>query len=119
MNGENTVNNTFNDGDNQNQFIVNDPVIRNETQPNLINVISPKNFNRYKIAEWNANGWKSARHPDNIIFQQNIVKQLNFDIWIFPETHCLRVYDFTFSDFPSPGLIMSVFEVLSGSEPPS
>ena len=43
----------------------------------------------YVIAEWNCNGWFTNKSPYILEFKQNVIKFLNADCLILPETHCL------------------------------
>ena len=43
----------------------------------------------YTIAEFNINGWLTTKNPYYLDFKQNVIKFVNADFYIFPETHCL------------------------------
>ena len=40
--------------------------------------------------EWNINGWFSQRNPYYLVFKLDVIKYLNVDILVFPETHCMN-----------------------------
>ena len=47
-------------------------------------------YGKYKIGEWNTNGFNSLSNPYNTIFKKTVISILNLDILILVETHCLQ-----------------------------
>ena len=43
----------------------------------------------YTIAEFNVNGWITIKNNHTLDFKHNVVKFINVDFLILPETHCL------------------------------
>ena len=66
---------------------------------NVESSISSKQFNSYKIGAWNANGWKSITHPENVIFKENVLKSMDLDIYLLTETHFLKDDIFSINGF--------------------
>ena len=54
------------------------------------NSSSLRQFNSYKVGVWNANGWKSVTHQENIVFKENVVKIMDLDNYLLSETHCFK-----------------------------
>ena len=46
------------------------------------NSSSLRQFNSFKVGAWNANGWKSVTHQDNVVFKENVVKIMDLDIYL-------------------------------------
>ena len=54
------------------------------------NSSSLRQFNSYKVGAWNANGWKSVTHQENVVFKENVVKIMDLDNYLLSETHCFK-----------------------------
>ena len=44
-------------------------------------------------------GFKSVRNPSNMLFKKQLVSALYHDIYIFPETHCLKDEKIEFDNY--------------------